>query len=105
PTITLVPGPNSRRVRSGNDLKPFRVMLFRYIRPYLDWGVRPERQRPERDEDLAGSSAHRFKRDLAGDLLAILLAAPPSAPNLVLADLGHDGEGAIVRGAVLGHDD
>src|ERR1700690_1999063 len=33
PTITLVPGPNSRRVRSGNDLNPLTVIAFRYM-PY-----------------------------------------------------------------------
>src|ERR1700760_2800739 len=31
PPITLTPGPNSSRVRSGNDLKPFRTIDFRYI--------------------------------------------------------------------------
>ena len=29
PTTTLTPGPKSRRVRSGNDLKPFSVSDFR----------------------------------------------------------------------------
>ncbi len=32
PTITLTPGPNSSRVRSGKDLKPFSVIDFRYTR-------------------------------------------------------------------------
>jgi hypothetical protein len=32
PTITLVPGPNSSRVRSGKDLKPLRLIDFRYMR-------------------------------------------------------------------------
>ena len=31
PTITLTPGPNSSRVRSGNDLKPLSVIDFRCI--------------------------------------------------------------------------
>ena len=31
PTITLTPGPNSSRVRSGNDLKPLTVIDFRYM--------------------------------------------------------------------------
>ena len=33
PTTTLTPGPNSSRVRSGNDLKPFSVIDFRYTHP------------------------------------------------------------------------
>ncbi len=32
PTTTLTPGPKSRRVRSGNDLKPFSVSDFSCIR-------------------------------------------------------------------------
>ena len=31
PTITLTPGPNSSRVRSGKDLKPLSVIDFRYM--------------------------------------------------------------------------
>src|ERR1700678_1248133 len=31
PTTTLTPGPKSRRVRSGKDLKPFRLIDFRRI--------------------------------------------------------------------------
>src|ERR1019366_2721833 len=31
PTITLTPGPNSSRVRSGKDLKPLTVIDLRYI--------------------------------------------------------------------------
>jgi hypothetical protein len=31
PTITLTPGVNVSRVRSGNDLNPFRLIAFRYI--------------------------------------------------------------------------
>jgi len=31
PTITLTPGENVSRVRSGKDLKPFRLMAFRYM--------------------------------------------------------------------------
>ena len=31
PTITLAPGPNSSRVRSGNDLNPLTVIDFRYM--------------------------------------------------------------------------
>ena len=31
PTITLTPGEKVSRVRSGKDLKPFRLMAFRYI--------------------------------------------------------------------------
>ena len=35
PTITLTPGPNSRRVRSGNDLNPLSVSDFRCTRSRL----------------------------------------------------------------------
>ncbi len=31
PTITLTPGEKVSRVRSGNDLNPFRLIAFRYI--------------------------------------------------------------------------
>ena len=35
PTITLTPGENSRLTRSGNDLNPFIVIDFRYMRSSL----------------------------------------------------------------------
>jgi hypothetical protein len=35
PTTTLTPGPNSMRVRSGKDLKPFSVIDFRYTAPSM----------------------------------------------------------------------
>src|SRR5215470_20420040 len=31
PTITLTPGEKVSRVRSGKDLKPFRLIAFRYM--------------------------------------------------------------------------
>ena len=37
PTITLTPGPNSSRVRSGNDLKPLTDTDFRYMSASVRW--------------------------------------------------------------------
>src|SRR5882757_3119788 len=62
PTTTLTPGPKSRRVRSGNDLKPFRVSDFRRI---------------------AGLPL-QFLDGLAGGLLLGMLLAP-AAPAAQLA--------------------
>ena len=71
PTTTLTPGPNSSRVRSGNDLKPFSVIDFRYT---------------------ATPSFQRLQRRLGGLLLGVLLAAPGTAPGLDARDLGADRE-------------
>src|SRR5206468_11808582 len=80
PTMTLTPGPNSRRVRSGKDLKPFSVSDFRCM-----W-----------------SRVHRLQRVQGrpgGGLLGVLLAASAAAPDLVPAHRGRDLERAVVRGA------
>src|SRR5689334_24031099 len=75
PTITLTPGPNSSRVRSGNDLKPLTVIDFRYMRRSLLQGV---------------------ERGLGGLLLGVLLASTRPASHLHAADRGDDPEGAVV---------
>src|SRR5205807_4017521 len=72
PTITLTPGPNSRRVRSGNDLKPFSVLDLRYmshpaLRPSLPQGL---------------------QRRLGSLLLGVLLAAARAVTHLDAVDGG-----------------
>src|SRR3954447_5892911 len=74
PTITLTPGPNSSRVRSGNDLKPFRVIDFR----------------------CTGSGLRRLERGPRRRLLGLLLAAPGPAPDLALLDHRRHREGSVV---------
>src|SRR5205807_5351686 len=81
PTTTLTPGPNSRRVRSGNDLKPFSAIDFRYT--------------------ARSSPLERLQGRLRRFLLGILLAAAGSAPDLDAPDRGHDREGAVVRRSLL----
>src|SRR5215210_236381 len=76
PTITETPGENSRRVRSGKDLKPFRVSDLRCT---------------------PSSRGHRFERRLGGRLLRLLLRAPRAARHLVAPDHGGDLEDPLVR--------
>src|SRR5436305_11366366 len=80
PTTTLTPGPNSSRVRSGKDLKPFSVIDFRYT----------------------PSSLHRVQRGLRGLLLGVLLASPRAAADLDSLDRRADREHTIVRGPLFG---
>src|SRR5689334_20492013 len=79
PTITLTPGPNSSRVRSGNDLNPLRVIDFKYT----------------------ATSLECVQGHLRGLLLGVLLAPAPPAADLHAADRGADREHPIVRGALL----
>ena len=85
PTITLTPSPNSRRVRSGKDLKPLIVIDFRCTRRSLRrWRVR--------------APAGRARRARArGVLLGELLAAPGAVRDDRLADERRDREGPVVR--------
>src|SRR3984885_11379192 len=85
PTITLTPGPNSSRVRSGNDLNPLTAIDFRYTWP--------------RD----GSFGHLLQRALLRLLFRVLLAASRSAADLLAADRGVDRERAVVRRSLLLH--
>ena len=87
PTMTDTPGANSSRVRSGNDLKPFRVIDFRCISP---------RTRPRRRTSSISSAVAR------GLLLGVLLRAPGPVADRALADRGEHLEGAVVRRARLG---
>src|SRR5947207_4512008 len=90
PTITLTPGPNSSSVRSGNDLKPLRVIDFRYM------------------AGLRASAAARFLHPLqclsCGFLLGFLLAATASAPDQCAVHLGHGLEAALVGRPCFAHD-
>src|SRR3954468_12119429 len=81
PTITDTPGENSSRVRSGKDLKPFRVSDRRCTRT---------------------SARHGFQRRLGGCLLRVLLRAPGAPGDLRGAH--HRGylEDPLVRRALLG---
>ena len=69
PTTTLTPGPKSRRVRSGNDLKPFSVSDFRCMR-----------------RRSALIALQRLDRRARGLLLGVLLAAPAAAAELAPVD-------------------
>src|ERR1035437_4825951 len=89
PTTTLTPGPKSSRVRSGKDLKPFRVSDFRRI---------PDR--PSR-RSLALQALDGHARCL---LLGVLLAATAAAPQRAPVDARDDHVGALVRRALLGGD-
>src|ERR1700709_2110958 len=81
PTTTLTPGPKSSRVRSGNDLKPFRVSDFRRIALL---GL----------ELLDG-----LARSL---LLGVLLAAPAPAAEHAPGHSCRDRVRPLVRRAILG---
>ena len=83
PTTTLTPGPKSRRVRSGNDLKPFSVSDFR-------------RTPAPSPGSLAGQSLDGHARGL---LLGVLLAAAAAAAQLSPVDARGDRVGALVRRA------
>src|SRR5689334_3803058 len=79
PTITLTPGPNSSRVRSGNDLKPLRMIDFKYM--------------PVSLEPLEGH--------LCRLLLGVLLAPAAPTPDLDPADRGAHREHPVVGRALL----
>src|SRR5215210_5408811 len=63
PTMTDTPGENSSRVRSGKDLKPFRVIDLRCT-----------------------SALQRGQRGLRRGLLGLLLGAPGTARDALAAD-------------------
>src|ERR1700759_947910 len=92
PTMTLTPGPNSSLVRSGKDLKPLTVMDFRYTAAPYDSPACCCFQ---------ASFGHGLQRRLRGLLLGILLGAPHAAADLLAADRGLDGEGAVGRRALF----
>ena len=102
PTMTLTPGENTKRVRSGKDLKPLMVIELRCIcaavvgkvrgrfgRDFATYGVRRRAARFLRIEAL--DCARR------GLLLGCLLAAPRALPDHLAPDQGRDLEPAIVR--------
>src|SRR5436305_14886945 len=78
PTTTLTPGPKTRWVRSGKDLKPFSVSDFRRTGP---------------------SALQRLHGDARGLLLGLLLAAPAPRAQRLAADQRRHAEGALVRRA------
>src|SRR3984957_9936689 len=95
PTITLTPGPNSSRVRSGNDLKPLIVIDFRYMAGGQRVGSRSARAA------AIASSLHRLQSRLGGLLLGILLAAADARTDLDPVDHRVDRERAVVRRPLL----
>ena len=82
PTMTDTPGSKARRVRSGNDLKPLRVIDLRCIRRVL--------------------RLEAFEGRARGLLLGVLLRAPGPLAEEVLADAGGDLEGPVVGRPQLG---
>src|ERR1700684_3151186 len=86
PTITLTPSPNSRRVRSGKDLKPLIVIDFRCTR-----------SPPRSTRLLLDAGSELAQRGARGVLLGQLLAAPRTVCDRLLADDRRNCEGAVVR--------
>src|SRR4051812_37108320 len=84
PMITAMPGPNSSRVRFGNDLKPLSVSERRCTGSVL---------------------VHRLQCSKSSGLLRSLLAFPCTTADFLSLDLRHRLEPAIVRRAVLPLDD
>src|SRR4051794_13972974 len=84
PMITAMPGPNSSRVRFGNDLKPLSVSERRCM-----WSV----------------VVHRSQCSKSGGLLRRLLAFPCTTPDFLSLDLCHRLEAAVVGRPVLADDD
>src|SRR3954452_5755154 len=80
PMITAIPGPNSSRVRFGNDLKPLSVSDLRCIRSVL---------------------VHRLQCSKRGGLLRSLLAFSCTTTDFLALDLRHRLEAAVVRRSVL----
>src|SRR6185312_9820735 len=87
PTTTLTPSPKSRRVRSGNDLKPFSVSDLSLIGP----PIRPSSSLP----------AQLLDRHPRGLLLGVLLAASLPAADLLAVDQRDHRVDPLVRRAVL----
>src|SRR4051812_20721490 len=83
PMTTAMPGPNSSRVRFGNDLKPLSVSERRCM-----WSV----------------VVHRRQCSKSCGLLRGLLAFPCTTPDFLPLDLSHRLEAAVVRGPLLGDD-
>src|SRR3954451_14831407 len=79
PTITDTPGENVSLVRSGKDLKPFRVIELRCI-----------------------SGRQGVQCRLGGGLLGILLRAAGTACQRLALDHRDDFEGPLVRRSLLG---
>src|SRR4051794_7729685 len=80
PTITETPGANVSRVRSGKDLKPFRVIELR----------------------CTSSTRQRFQRRLRRGLLGVLLRAAGAARDLRAVHHRHHLERPLVRRPLLG---
>ena len=99
PTITLTPGEKVSRVRSGKDLKPFRLIAFRYIEVGR---VAEDRREASRRLGRIPASLRNFSsaRCAAACSASFLLLPEPDA-DLVAVDRGPDLEAAIVRRPLL----
>src|SRR3954454_19456634 len=92
PTITLTPGEKVSRVRSGNDLNPFRLIAFRYIGVPRVAGVGRVAGVPEvgsvarRSDAIALSALEVLQSAPGGRLLGLLLAPPGAAADLIATD-------------------
>ena len=101
PTMTDTPGSKASRVRSGNDLKPLRVIDLRCIRrdPPAR-GLRGPRARPPARR--ASSSARRPRQELladaGGDLEGPVVRRPELGRHLVGDDVAALGEALLQRG-------
>src|SRR3954471_7140999 len=84
PMITAMPGPNSSRVRFGNDLKPLSVSERRCMGSVL---------------------VHHLQCSKSSGLLRGLLAFPCTAADFLTLHLGDRLEAAIVRRPFLADDD
>src|SRR3954453_14887636 len=84
PMTTAMPGPNSSRVRFGNDLKPLSVSERRCMRSVV---------------------VHRRQCSKSSGLLRRFLAFPRSTADFLSLDLRDRLEAARVRRPLLAHDD
>src|SRR5688572_13210683 len=96
PTTTLIPGPKSSWVRSGNDLNPFRVSDLRCTRsPSTRPGLALE-------GGLCG--IQQLQRNAGGLLLGLLLRAAAARSERAAVHLRDGLEEPIVGRALLGDD-
>src|SRR5918995_4625478 len=104
PTITLTPGEKVSRVRSGNDLNPFRLIAFRYTSVQGSQGLEASRvaRTASHNGFLAalGAPTHLplqvLKRAARGLLLGFLLASSRASADLIPGHRRPNLEAAVV---------
>ena len=106
PTMTDTPSPNSSFVRSGKDLKPFRVSDFRctptWWRVPRTFGAEAWTVRPYAGLSAAASGSSDSSATRAASCSACFLERPEPVPRTLPSTAGGDLEGAVVRRAALG---